>query len=57
MQCGVSSSQFKNIAGKGSSEPVADNSTAAGKQQNGRVEVYRYASQAMVEAANNGTLK
>ena len=34
MQCGVSSSQFKNIAGKGSSEPVADNSTAAGKQQN-----------------------
>ena len=57
MQCGVSSSQFKNIAGKGSSEPVADNSTAAGKQKNRRVEVYLYASKAMVDAANNGTLK
>ena len=57
MQCGVSSSQFKNIAGKGSSEPVADNSTAAGKQQNRRVEVFLYASKAMVDAANNGTLK
>ncbi len=57
MQCGVSSSQFKNITGKGSSEPVADNSTAAGKQQNRRVEVYLYASKAMVDAANNGTLK
>ena len=56
MQCGVSSSQFKNVAGKGSSEPVADNSTAAGKQQNRRVEVYLYASKAMVDAANNGTL-
>ena len=55
--CGVSSSQFKNVAGKGSSEPVADNSTAAGKQQNRRVEVYLYASKAMVDAANNGTLK
>lgn len=55
-QCGVSSSQFKNVAGKGSSEPVADNSTAAGKQQNRRVEVYLYASKAMVDAANNGTL-
>lgn len=55
--CGVSSSQFKNVVGKGSSEPVADNSTASGKQQNRRVEVYLYASQAMVEAANAGTLK
>ena len=55
--CGVSSSQFKNVAGKGSSEPVADNSTPAGRQQNRRVEVYLYASQAMVDAANAGTLK
>lgn len=55
--CGVAASQFKNVAGKGSSEPVADNSTAAGREQNRRVEVYLYASQAMVDAANAGTLK
>lgn len=56
-QCGVSASQFQNVVGKGSAEPVADNATAAGRQQNRRVEVYLYASPAMVEAANNGTLK
>ncbi len=55
--CGVASSQFQNITGKGSAEPVADNSTAAGRQQNRRVEVYLYASQDMVNAANNGTLQ
>lgn len=54
--CGVQTSQFKNIAGYGSSNPVADNSTAAGRQANRRVEVYLYASQAMVDAANKGTL-
>lgn len=54
--CGVSATQLRNVTGKGSSDPVADNSTAAGRQQNRRVEVYLYASQAMVNAANNGTL-
>lgn len=54
--CGVSASQLQTVAGKGSSDPVADNSTAAGRQQNRRVEVYMYASQAMVDAANAGTL-
>lgn len=54
--CGVSASQLQNVSGKGSSDPVADNSTAAGRQQNRRVEVYMYASQSMIDAANNGTL-
>lgn len=54
--CGVTASQFQNITGKGSSEPVASNDTAEGKQQNRRVEIYLYASQSMVDAANAGTL-
>ena len=57
VSCGVSRSQFANVVGKGSKEPVADNSTAAGRQANRRVELYLYASKAMIEAANNGTLK
>ena len=55
--CSVSAAQIKNVTGKGSSEPVADNATKEGKQQNRRVEVYLYASQAMIDAANNGTLQ
>lgn len=53
---GVSTNQFKSIQGLGSTSPVADNSTEAGKQQNRRVEVYMYASANMINAANNGTL-
>lgn len=56
-QCGVLAGQLQNVEGKGSSDPVASNSTASGRQQNRRVEVFLYASQAMVDAANNGTLK
>lgn len=55
--CGVSTSQFKNITGYGSTNPVADNTTAEGRQKNRRVEVYLYASQTMIDAANNGTLQ
>ena len=55
--CGVSASQIAKVTGLGSANPVADNSTKAGQAQNRRVEVYLYASQEMINAANNGTLK
>ena len=53
---GVSSDRMR-VEGKGSREPVADNSTAAGRKENRRVEVYILPNKAMVEAAQNGTLK
>ena len=53
---GVSAAQIKSVEGLGEANPVADNSTAAGKEQNRRVEVYMYASQEMFKAAENGTL-
>ena len=53
---GVSYSQFKNVTGYGEQNPVADNSTKAGQQANRRVEVYLYASEKMIEKANNGQL-
>ena len=49
---GVSSSQIKTIDGQGSKNPVADNSTAEGRKQNRRVEVYMYASEQMIKDAN-----
>lgn len=48
---GVGASQIKSVEGLGEANPVADNSTAAGQQENRRVEVYLYASEAMIKAA------
>ena len=48
---GVPASQLKSVEGLGEANPVADNSTTAGKAQSRRVEVYMYASQEMIKAA------
>lgn len=53
---GIASSRMKS-EGKGSTEPVADNATAAGRKENRRVEVYILPSQEMIQAAQQGTLK
>lgn len=50
-QCGVLNTQITSVQGLGEANPVADNSSAAGQAQNRRVEVYLYASKAMIEAA------
>ena len=50
-QCGVSPTQITSVEGLGEADPVADNSTAAGREQNRRVEVYLYASEKMIQEA------
>lgn len=47
----VPASQIKSVEGFGQNNPVADNSTKAGQAQNRRVEVYMYASQKMIQEA------
>ena len=48
---GAKSTQIREVTGHGEDFPVADNSTAAGKKENRRVEVYLYASQQMIQNA------
>lgn len=57
MACGITAAQIKQVEGKGETDPVADNSTASGRQQNRRVEIYMYASPEMIQQAEAGTLK
>jgi len=47
----VADTQIKEVTGKDFSMPVADNATAAGREQNRRVEVYMYASEKMITDA------
>ena len=51
MSLAVPASQIKSVEGFGENNPVADNSTKAGREQNRRVEVYMYASQKMIQEA------
>jgi len=51
MSLAVPATQIKSVEGFGESNPVADNSSAAGQAQNRRVEVYMYASQKMIKEA------
>jgi len=53
---GVTGSRM-TAQGMGSSQPVADNSTTAGKAQNRRVEIYILPNAQMIQEANAGTLK
>lgn len=55
--CAVPSSQIKNYAGYGETNLITNADGTENRAASRRVEVYLYASQAMVDAANNGTLK
>lgn len=51
MSLAVPASQIKSVEGFGEANPVASNATKAGQEQNRRVEVYMYASQKMIQEA------
>ncbi len=52
LAAGYSANFIKDVQGQGENNPVADNATPAGQEQNRRVEVYILPSKEMIEAAN-----
>lgn len=55
--CGMSYSRLKSVKGYDYQYPVADNSTATGRAQNRRVELYLIPSQEMIDSANKEASK
>lgn len=55
--CGVPASQIRNSVGYGETNLVTNADGSENREASRRVEVYLYASQAMVDAANAGTLQ
>ncbi|MCY1722841.1 OmpA family protein [Prolixibacteraceae bacterium Z1-6] len=55
-QNGIPTSRM-SATGMAFDQPIADNSTAAGRQQNRRVEVFITANETMIEQAEQGTLE
>jgi outer membrane protein OmpA-like peptidoglycan-associated protein len=53
---GISTARM-SAEGLGSSQPIADNGTITGRQQNRRVEVYIVPNEKMIHEAQSGTLK
>lgn len=49
---GVTTAQMREVVGYGEDNPIASNATAAGKQQNRRVEIYILPSKKLIEEAN-----
>ncbi len=53
IDCGISTSQIKEVYGFGESNPIVSNETEIGRQQNRRVEVYIIANEKMILEAKN----